>query len=126
LSIPMPVRRIVSHPRVANNTGRVALMRGPLLYCVEDADNPIGDVRDIVLTDETRVTAARRPELLGDVVVLSAHTELESPAPGWDGALYRHLTSVERDRQGRSEVQLTAIPYMVWANRGAGPMTVWL
>jgi len=126
LSIPMPVRRIVSHPRVANNTGRVALMRGPLVYCVEDADNPIGDVRDIVLTDDTRITAAQRPELLGDVVVLSAHAELESPAPGWDGALYRNLSSVERDRQGRSEVQLTAIPYMVWANRGAGPMTVWL
>lgn len=126
LSIPMPVRRIISHPRVANNTGRVTLMRGPLVYCVEAADNPVGDVRDIVLTDDTLVTAAQRPELLGDVVVLSAHAELESPAPGWDGALYRNAVQVERDRQGRSEVQLTAIPYMVWANRGAGPMNVWI
>jgi DUF1680 family protein len=122
----MPARRIVSHPRVANNTGRVALMRGPLLYCVEAADNPIGDVRDIVLTDDTLVTSAQRPEMLGDIVVLSAHAELESPAPGWDGALYRPLSVAERDRMGRSEVQLTAIPYMVWANRGAGPMTIWL
>lgn len=126
LNIPMLVRRIVSHPRVANNTGRVALMRGPLVYCVEDADNPIGDVRDLILTDDTLVTSAQRPELLGDVVVLSAHAELEAPAPGWDGALYRNLNAAERDRTGRSEVQLTAIPYMVWANRGVGPMTIWL
>lgn len=126
LHLPMPVRRIVSHPRVANNTGRVTLMRGPLVYCVEAADNLVGDVRDIVLTDMTQVIAARRPELLGDVVVLSAHADLESPAPGWDDALYRNLDSLEDDRAGRSEVQITAIPYMVWANRGAGPMTVWL
>lgn len=126
LHIPMPVRRILSHPRVANNTGRVALMRGPLLYCVEAADNPIGDVRDIVLSDDTLITSAQRPELLGDVVVLSAHAELESPAPGWDGALYRSLDRVGRDRMGRSEIQIAAIPYMVWANRGAGPMTTWL
>lgn len=126
LNIPMPVRRIISHPRVANNTGRIALMRGPLVYCVEAADNPIGDVRDIVLADDTLITFAQRPELLGDIVVLSAHAELESPAPGWDGALYRSLDRAGRDRMGRSEVQLTAIPYMVWANRGAGPMTTWL
>lgn len=126
LYLPMPVRRIVSHPRVANNTGRVALMRGPLVYCIEAADNPVGDVRDLVLTDATQVIAARRPDLLDDVVVLSAHVDCESPAPEWEDALYRNLDSLDDDHAGRSEVQITAIPYMVWANRGAGPMTVWL
>jgi uncharacterized protein len=126
LKIPMPVRRIVSHPRVAHNIGKTVLMRGPLVYCVEETDNPVGDVRDIILPDDALVTAAQRPEMLGDIVVLSAHGELEAFPPAWNGALYRNLTSVREDRAGRSEVQVTAIPYMLWANRGAGPMAVWL
>ncbi len=126
LLIPMPVRRIVSHPRVAHNIGKVALMRGPLVYCVEETDNPVGDVRDIILPDDVLITAAQRPEMLGDIVALSAHAELESAAPGWNAALYRNLTSAREDRPGRSEVQISAIPYMLWANRGAGPMGVWL
>lgn len=126
LSLPMPVRRIVAHPRVANNAGRMVLMRGPLVYCIEESDNAIGDVRDVVLEDEALITAASRPELLNDVVMLSAHAMLESPAPAWDRALYRNLELGSRDAVGRSEVQIHAIPYMVWANRGAGPMTVWM
>ena len=123
---PMPVRRMIAHPYVTDDAGRVALMRGPLLYCVEAADNPIGDVRDLVLEDDAEIVAARRPDLLGDVLVLTADAEIEAPAPGWDGALYRELGEVTRDRPGRSQVLLTAIPYFAWANRGAGPMTVWL
>ena len=64
--------------------------------------------------------------LLEGVVVLTADAELESPAPAWDGALYRPIDSLATDRAGRSEANLTAIPYYAWANRGAGPMTVWL
>ena len=116
----------MNHPRVAENNGRVALRRGPLLYCVEAADHPIGDVRDFVLPDDSPIVPAFRPDLLGGVEVLTADAELESPAPGWDGALYRTLDSLENDRAGRSSVTLTAIPYYAWANRGAGPMTVWL
>lgn len=126
LNLPMPVRRIISHPRVANNAGRVALMRGPLVYCIEETDNEIGDVRDVVLHDDVLVTAASRPELLGDVVTLSSYAMLESPAPAWERALYRNLDTSGGDSSGMSEVQIHAIPYMVWANRGAGPMTIWL
>ncbi len=126
LHFPMPVRRVVAHPRVTDDTGKVALLRGPLLYCIEAADNPIGDVRDVVLSDEVEIVAARRPDLLGDIVVLTVDAEVQSPAPGWEGALYREVTAVERDRAGRSPIVLTAIPYYAWANRGAGPMTVWL
>ena len=126
LSIPMPVRRIVSHPRVSNNAGKVALMRGPLVYCIEETDNELGDVRDVVLQDDVLVTAANRPELLGEVVTLSSHALLESPAPAWNRALYRNLDLSGGDAAGLSEVQIHAVPYMVWANRGAGPMTVWL
>lgn len=126
LTMPMPVRRIMAHPRVANNAGRVILMRGPLVYCIEETDNELGDVRDVVLHDDVLVTAASRPELLGDVVMLSSYALLESPAPAWDRALYRNIDLSVGDTAGMSEVQIHAIPYMVWANRGAGPMTTWL
>jgi len=125
-TLPMPVVRMAAHPRVAGNAGRVALRRGPLLYCVEAADHPVGDVRDFVLPNDAPVVPAYRPDLLGGVVVLTADAKLEAAAPGWDGALYRALQSVERDRAGRSSVTLTAIPYYAWANRGAGPMAVWI
>ena len=126
LSLPMPVRRIVAHPRVANNAGRLALMRGPLVYCIEETDNDLGDVRDVVLQNDVLVTAANRPELLGGVTTLSMYALLESPAPAWDRALYRNVDLRAGDAAGMSEVQISAVPYMVWANRGAGPMTVWL
>lgn len=126
LSLPMPVRRIVSHPRVANNAGRLVLMRGPLVYCIEETDNEIGDVRDVVLPHHVQVTAAHRPEMLSGITVLSTHALLEAPAPGWNRALYRNVDLSAGDAAGMSEVQLHAVPYMVWANRGAGPMTVWL
>jgi DUF1680 family protein len=126
VNLPMPVVRMVSHPRVAENAGRVALRRGPLLYCVEAADHPVGDVRDFVLTDDSPIVPAFRPDLLDGVEVLTADAELETAAPAWDGALYRPLDTLARDRSGSSSVILTAIPYYAWANRGSGPMTVWL
>ena len=125
--LPMPVERIVSHPRVLENTNRVALRRGPLLYCVEAADHLIGDVRDFVLADDVEIVAAMRPDLLDGVVVLTADAEMEMAAPGWHGALYRTADAAAKDQPGRSSsVTLTAIPYYAWANRGTGPMTVWL
>jgi hypothetical protein len=126
LNVPMAPVRIASHPYAAPNWGRVALRRGPLLYCVEAADHPVGDVRDFVLPDDAPIVSAFRPDLLEGVVVLNADAEVESPAPGWDGALYRAVESLAKDRAGRSSVTLTAIPYYAWANRGSGPMTVWL
>ncbi|HYI24381.1 MAG TPA: beta-L-arabinofuranosidase domain-containing protein [Thermomicrobiales bacterium] len=126
LNLPMPPVRVAGHPYAAENWGRVALRRGPLLYCVEAADHPVGDVRDFVLPDDSPIVPAFRPDLLDGIEVLNADAEVESPAPGWDGALYRSLESLERDRAGRSSVTLTAIPYYAWANRGAGPMAVWL
>jgi DUF1680 family protein len=102
----------------------VALMRGPLLYCVEEADNPRGDVRDLVLSDVRDLHPSWQPEVLGGCVAISGTAELERPGPSWDGALYREMAAVPPT--SRQAVKLRAIPYFLWANRGRGPMTVWL
>jgi uncharacterized protein len=102
LSLPMPVRRIQSHPSVEPNRGRLALQRGPLVYAAEAVDNG-GRVLDLLLPQDAELTEAYREDLLGGIVTLAG-----------------------RARRGASEVPFVAIPYFSWANRGPGEMSVWI
>ncbi len=122
LALPMPVRVLSSHPHVVNNRDRVAVMRGPLVYCIEAADHPGIDPWDLVLPAYSEWRAEWRPDLLGGVVTL--HTDALTPShDGWDGRLYRPSPL---QRLAATRVPLTAIPYYAWANRAPGPMQVWL
>jgi DUF1680 family protein len=125
LTLPMPVQRVVSHPAVAENAGRVALMRGPLLYCLEHADNRGIALRDIALPDHAPIAAAYRPDLLGGVVTFTTDATAAPPDDAWTGHLYRSTTAGAMAPQ-RKTVTVTAVPYHAWANRDPGPMRVWL
>ncbi len=103
LDLPMPVRRVLADDRVADDRGKVALERGPLVYCAEAADNG-GTALDITVPDGVSFAVERRKDLLGGVDVLRA--------------------AVVSTRDGRPR-QLTAIPYYAWSNRGPGEMAVW-
>lgn len=112
LSLPMPVRRVVANERVAADRGRVALQRGPIVYCAEWPDNPGKHVRNLMLPDDAPLAAEFTPGLLnGVVVVRSKAVSLAYDAAG----------KVTRNTQ-----DFTAIPYYAWANRGRGQMLVWL
>ncbi|MGI9252520.1 MAG: glycoside hydrolase family 127 protein [Thermomicrobiales bacterium] len=126
LSFPMVVRRIVTHPAVMENEGRIALRRGPLLYCAEGVDHPNTDVWQLTLADDEPVTPSWRPDLLGGVNVLTADALYPSPDPGWDRWLYRGLAETLARPAVYKHRILTAIPYFAWANREAGAMQVWL
>jgi hypothetical protein len=121
----MPVRRVESHPYVAGNSGRVALLRGPLLYCVEGADNPDLDPRDVCLSAGSTFASEYRPDLLGGVVALRGPARALPPDAAWEGRLYRPTRSQPASPEGRL-IEVTAIPYYAWANREPGPMQVWL
>jgi DUF1680 family protein len=95
LDLPMPVRRIKAHEKVTANQGRVALQRGPVVYCAEWPEFSEGKVLNFVLGDDTKLTAEFRPDLLSGVTVIT------------------------------DEADFTAIPYFAWANRGKGEMEVW-
>jgi len=125
LSLPMPVSRVECHPYVAENAGRVALMRGPLLYCVEQVDNPGFDLRDIVLPAEASFSVRSRPDLLGGVAVLETLAEIVPPDEDWAERLYRRARP-RTDGPRETAENITAIPYYAWANRDPGPMRVWL
>ncbi|HSK84416.1 MAG TPA: hypothetical protein VK902_13620 [Rubrobacter sp.] len=120
----MPVRRVECHPYVAENAGRVALTRGPLLYCIEQADNPDVDLRDLVL-DGKEPAARFEPDLLGGVIVLRAEARASAPDDGWEDRLYRSMHHREGDARTHT-TWATAIPYFAWATREPGAMRVWL
>ena len=102
LDIPMPVRQVVSHPNVAEDRNKVALQRGPLLYCSEWVDN--GPVTDLIIPDGSVFQSEYRQSLLNGITVITG----------------------EVDSKSGQQHSLTAIPYYAWSNRGVGEMAVWL
>ena len=112
LSLPMPVRRVLSHDKVAADSGRVALERGPVVYCAEAADNG-GRAFNLVLPDDAPLQADHRPDLLGGVTVVTGRAlALQASEDG------RSVATREQD--------FLAVPYHAWAHRGDGEMAVWL
>jgi len=119
LSLPMPIEMIEAHPAVRQDTGRVALKRGPLVYCLEAADNG-PDLNQLHLSKQPFFTTERR-EIAGLSVPIVNASGLRDLVGIWGDDLYRATG------QAHSEsVQLVAIPYFMWANRGEGEMLIWL
>jgi len=121
LVLPMPIERIVCHPYVMENQDRVALRRGPLIYCVEQVDNPDFDVWNLILPSDSMMEARWEPNLLNGVVVISG----EAYAADIDANDQLYWTEICSSVKMR-RVRFTAIPYFAWANREQGPMTVWI
>jgi hypothetical protein len=104
LDLPMPVQRVHAHERVQDDKGKVALMRGPIVYCLEGVDQPGVDLSRLVLPRETDLRAEHRAGLLGGVTVLQGNALADGQRP----------------------ITLTAVPCYAWANREQGAMTVWV
>jgi DUF1680 family protein len=117
LDLPMPPERLYAHPNVRMDVGRVALRRGPLIYCVEEADNAGGPVQRLALPREAPI-ATERADLFGGVTMLKAPAKKFVAADG--GALYSTTPPAARD------ATLAALPYFLWANREPGSMQVWI
>jgi uncharacterized protein len=123
LTLPMPVRRLVGHPNIVDTYGRLALMRGPLVYCIEQADHPDADLTALRLSADADLQVVRRPDLLGGIVTIEGEAWAKDLSD-WRQVLYQPTGAI-REAPMRS-VRLTAIPYYAWANRTPGPMTVWI
>ena len=96
LDLPMPVRRVLCNEKVKENIGKVALERGPLVYCVEGTDNG-GTVSHLSVEDNEQFESEYRKDMLGGMNII------RSKQKGW-----------------------LAIPYYGWSHRGVGEMAVWL
>jgi hypothetical protein len=111
LRLPMSVRRVAAHEAVKADEGRVALERGPIVYCAEAVDNG-GRVSNLVLPDDARLTIEHRADLLGSVTVIRGQALAASRG--------------EDNSVRTAPVEFTAIPYFAWSHRGIGEMAVWL
>ena len=111
LNLPMPVRRVRSHRKVKANRGRIALQRGPVVYCFEGVDNPQG-VGNLVLPPDATFQTEYRGDLLGGVVTITGQGKIRQPQ--------------ENGKTELKDIEVTAIPYYAWAHRGKNEMAVWL
>ncbi len=118
LDLAMPVERIYAHPDVRQDAGMVALQRGPIVYCLEETDNP-APLQRLALARSAALEPRFEEDLLGGVVTLAGEAAAAS-TDGWEATLYR------AQPPARTPVPLRAVPYHAWDNRAPGQMRVWL
>jgi DUF1680 family protein len=123
----MKPQLLQANAQVIENNGRVAVQRGPLVYCLEQIDQPAGvPLKDVALSLGLKSSAQFQEEfqkdLLGGITLLrhSGAAYLESSE---EGHLYSRYSGEPRKSK---PVSLTFIPYYAWANRTATPMQVWI
>lgn len=112
LNLPMPIRRVTSNDLVKENKGKVALERGPIVYCAEGIDNG-GHVLSLILSDETPLKTEMHKDMLNGIVVIT-------------GKAIAPVISENGEPIEEKEQDFLAIPYYAWSHRGPGEMTVWL
>jgi DUF1680 family protein len=123
LDLPVRPRLMQGHPLVEETRNQVAVMRGPLVYCLESTDlrdaERVSDVlipRDIDLASFTETSGP-----LAGMTLLRARALARPHDSGFDAPLYTELS-----QQPAHATDITLIPYFAWANRGPSDMSVWL
>ncbi|GEO11578.1 glycoside hydrolase family 127 protein [Segetibacter aerophilus] len=112
LTLPMDIKRVISRPEVTENVERVALQRGPLVYCIESTDNN-GKAWNLILPANTNLTAVEKTVLSEPVI------SIQGPTP-------QLTVSSDGTNITTENKQMVAIPYYTWANRQKSEMQVWL
>lgn len=112
LNLPMPVRRILANAQVVDDQGKMALQRGPVVYCIEGADQHDNHIFNKYLPLSSDISYSFKKDLLNGVMILKAKAI--------------EIQEDENHQKSEKEVPLMAVPYSTWNNRGAGEMAVWL
>jgi DUF1680 family protein len=120
LSFPMDIVRLEANPNVLQSRGRIAVSRGPLIYCLEQPDNT-ADLDRIALPLTAALSEQFEPTLLGGVTVIHGQARLQELGE-WTDQLYRPVHPMKPGEP----VAIKAIPYCVWGNRGQKKMKVWI
>lgn len=106
--LPMEVRRVKANDKVEDDRGKLAMMRGPVVFCIEGKDQPGGTVFDKSVARDAVLATAFDQELLGGVMTITGKA-----------------TEIQPDSTYK-EVEFKAIPYSTWCNRGSDQMMVWI
>lgn len=120
LALPLQPRLVCSHPRVEETRNHLAVMVGPLVYCLEGTDLPDGvDLAEVYLPRTMKLTARYAPDLLGGVAVVEGEAQRVRESNG------NRLYDAAHPAQAQP-LPIRLIPYYAWNNRGATTMSVWL
>jgi DUF1680 family protein len=111
VSLPMEVRRVIATDKLKEDAGKIALQRGPIIYCAEWPDNN-GKASNIVLPGNISFSSEFKPGMLNGITVLKADVTAI-------------VTDEKENKVSTVKQSFVAIPYYAWANRGKGEMTVW-
>lgn len=118
LIFPMAIERVRSNPKLRENIGKVALQRGPVVYCLEEIDNGT-NLPSIILPKDSELEAAFREDLLDGISVITGRAEKVDDST-WGEGLY-----MSKERETKT-INIQAIPYYAWCNRQPGEMLVWI
>ncbi len=118
LNIPMTVRKLYPHPSIKQNVNRMALARGPLVYCLEEVDNKM-PLNRIYIDAKAEFKSEFRSDIFGGATVITGKARAKM-IDDWGIELYREKPAEWCD------MDITAIPYYLWDNRDPGEMLVWL
>jgi DUF1680 family protein len=119
LDMDMPVELIHPHPELREANGKVAVQRGPVVYCMEETDNG-GNLRDLWLSSEASFQGHFDSDLLNGIYVLESDDGWRTETSAVSEDLYTNK------RYARTPASIRLIPYYAWANRSEGEMTVWI
>ena len=117
LEFAMPVEIMQAHPEVRENAGKVAIMRGPVVFCLEEVDNG-SNLSTIALPYNAQLMATFDKDLFGGTMVITGEGYRQNEGD-WDDTLYRPV------EHSLKPVTIKAIPYSLWSNRTPGEMLVW-
>ncbi len=113
LEIPMPVRTVIADERVKEDVGKIAVQRGPVIFCAEWPDNNAGNVLNFIVDNKAAITTEFVPSLLEGTQVIKTSG-------------FQTKKTLEGKIEMLTEEPITLIPYALWNNRGPGQMMVWL
>jgi len=120
LVLYMPVTIIEANPRIREDIGKIAVKRGPVVYCLEEIDN-CNDLHRIYLPEEVDFTTQFDPAFFDGAMIINSPGKKLKQDDWCPDELYREAVTPEFE-----DIQLKWIPYYLWSNRGIGEMTVWV
>ena len=113
LNLPMPVRKVIADERIKEDAGKMAVQRGPVIYCAEWPDNNTGNILNLVFDKQSLLTTEYVPSLLNGTQVVKLRG-------------FQTKRTLDGKIERLTEEYVTLIPYALWNNRGPGQMMVWL
>lgn len=119
LTFDQSARQIEAHPKVHQNTGKVAVQRGPIVYCLEERDNARSP-HELRIGDDASWEPRYRPDMFEGVTTLAGRAFVLNE-DDWEGTLYRPRTT-----ETWEAVEAVAVPYYAWGQRDDSEMAVWV